>query len=522
MSLPYHSEVTQRESAVTIGSDLVTMDQYLESPDTPRIFINDITPSPDIYPYELTAIGSVPVSGNIDKPDQNKPNSLSTGIVVLPVEGGGRGPTASSSGEISTEIILSFLSHALNEDYFTTAYNDHIDVIRTNVDHLQNNYSAMYPRIVAVENRSNSHTYDINNLQSQVSAHHDQLATIDPLVNQNRSRLDILEPTVTQHTSDITSLRSDFNSVDSRISNNTAGVAHALEEVSDVDDALLLMAQDVTDNSQHVNDMVITVQSNTDQIQSNTESIRAINASLGNATSSTSRKQEGFAIDGDIIHINYEWTVNRPVFHLYPSHGVSVVNPVTVDQELIFGHTGLVPDVDDYKYMFGIHAAICEYAAPTVVALDWRPTNPIGIYPPGTEVPSDTSTITTTTNNCIGLRVKGELGLYNDAAAGVGGYIYAQIAVDTPTGGTPEWINIAELYAYFPGDDEDWVESSFDVQLAYTQAQHTYQFRALIVTNYAGDNTRELTGAIHIDTVTESGSGTVLSTAPIIKWQVED
>lgn len=236
-------------------------------------------------------------------------------------------------------------------------------------------------------------------------------------------------------------------------------------------------------------------------------------------TMPNTKNQTGYATHNDTIVLSHDWSGYPPQIDLELSQGVmtgitnSDVDGITYveipDQEIIFGHTGIVNDKQ-----FTVKAAILEKSDPVVVPLAWSPANIVG--PPITAL-TTISPSTNTTYNCMGLRVKGTLGLMNSDPYEVAGTMYAQLRVD---GGT--WVSIAAFHWHFAEQDSGSLTEDFDVIMAYDQGAHTYEFRGYLVTDSGDEASRQLTGSIQIATVGEIGSGTILSNDLQLKWSAKE
>lgn len=244
---------------------------------------------------------------------------------------------------------------------------------------------------------------------------------------------------------------------------------------------------------------------------------------LDNITSlvSNTQEQSGYAKHNDVITLD-AGSVYLPAIRLEPAPGTQMhiththvgeePNCITYveipQQEFIFGHGGVV------NRQFTVKAAILEKALPTVVSLGWTPAPVAG---PPLSILTTESVPVVTAVNCMGLRVKGNLTLTNNKGLAVSGAMYAQIQVD---GGA--WTSIAMLHKGFPADVADSVTTSFDIILAYDQEPHTYKFRGQLITESGLEVERELIGGLSIDTVTEFGSGAVLSYEPLLRWDSKE
>lgn len=231
------------------------------------------------------------------------------------------------------------------------------------------------------------------------------------------------------------------------------------------------------------------------------------------------RAQDGYAGHNDLVILDHDWAGRLPRIELNLSGGTlqhrieTQIDGITYvefpPQELVYGHSGFVNGD-----RFTVKAAILEKVAPVVVDLSWAPAAVVG--PPVTAVTAS-STVTNTTLACMALRIQGMLSLARTAAYAVAGTMQAQISVD---GGA--WITFAEIHWDFAATGNGTCSEKFDVMLAYDRAQHSYQFRGRMIVDSDEEANRQLTGSIQISTVTEIGSGTVLSNDLLLKWACKD
>lgn len=460
---------------------------------SPKIDVINAADLTTVYLQENIGSLPFPAQERIKQPTSDGLYSA-TGIVVLPVEGGGRGPTITSGEEITTGMLLGLLNSSLSENEFNQDVNDTLDIIYSN-----------QTIIASLNTTTNQHSEDIALILEDLATTPTD-GTIENLTNEldettNTANTALAATVVNTAQISVLSSSQDQNILD--IEDNTGAVAS--------------LASTVSTNSSLYENLAIEVSSQTTAISTNTSDVANINSILGIVGTSTNKDQSGYATDGDIILLDFTWPSRTPLIDLIHSHGLVIKNPVTVDQEIVYGHTGIILTANPDEFQFTVKAALLEYAAPTDVILNWTPANITAAYPPGTATETALSSITNTTLNCMGFRVKGTIGLSNIAAAGVSGTMYAQMSVD---GGS--WFNIAELFKLFDTNDGVWTELNFDVLLAYGQAAHTYQFRGQVIIDLAEDATRELTGALHIDNIVESGSGTILSNNLQIKWSAKE
>lgn len=235
------------------------------------------------------------------------------------------------------------------------------------------------------------------------------------------------------------------------------------------------------------------------------------------------KEQSGYGSHDDVIVLNHDWSGHPPMIELMLAQGpmINIIHTqVGIDpdcityveipqQEIIYGHTGVVTD-----NTFTIKAAILEKAVPVLKTINWTAADITG--PPLTVLTTE-SPVTNTTNACMGLRIKGVLGLSNNTVHAVAGAMYAQMSVDAEP-----WVSIAVIHWNFDDNDGGIVSEKFDVIMAYNQSAHSYKFRGYLVVDSDDEPNRQLTGSISIDTVTESGSGTILSNDLLLKWSSKE
>lgn len=236
-----------------------------------------------------------------------------------------------------------------------------------------------------------------------------------------------------------------------------------------------------------------------------------------------SKAQEGYASHNDLVILDHDWFGRPPKISLELSHGQLMKTTQTVvgidpdcityvevpEQEIIYGHTGFM-----LGNQFTVKAAIVGKEGHVTIPIDWAPDSITG--PPVTNL-TTLSPVFMTSEACIGMRIQGSLTVANTAAYEVSGTMYAQMSVD----GGP-WVDIAGLSWTFGADEATPVTEKFDTLVAYDQVQHTYQFRGRLVTDSNEEINRDLTGSIQVDTLTESGSGPVLSNALQLKWSCKE
>jgi len=231
------------------------------------------------------------------------------------------------------------------------------------------------------------------------------------------------------------------------------------------------------------------------------------------------KEQFGYATHNDMIVLSHSWTGYPPVIELQLAPGSmthvtftpagpdpdDIVYVEVPQQEIVFGHTGVIN-----HGQFTIKAAILEKSEPTVKSIDWFPAAVTG--PPLLALTAVSENFYTT-RACMGLRIKGSVTVTNQKEFAVSGTMYAQMSVDAGP-----WVDIATLHHNFKAMKTGNVTEAFDTILAYDRAQHTYKFRGKLVTQSGEEIEREILGSIQIHSVTEFGSGTVLSNDLLIKW----
>jgi len=230
-----------------------------------------------------------------------------------------------------------------------------------------------------------------------------------------------------------------------------------------------------------------------------------------------SKNQYGYASHNDTVTLNNNWVGYFPDVVLGFGYGETFSVTKTIvgeepdcveyreihDQECIFGHSGLLNNQS-----FTIKAAILTKAPHTLFDISWVPATISGVVANQT---TESSVYQAT--NCMGLRVKGTVGLVNPREYDVSGIMLVQISVDDGS-----WRNIAGLRWSFKANENLAVEEDFDVLLAYDQDDHNYKFRGYLIVDSDEEPNRLLTGFLNVDTVTQVGSGTILSNDLVIKW----
>jgi len=231
------------------------------------------------------------------------------------------------------------------------------------------------------------------------------------------------------------------------------------------------------------------------------------------------KDQYGYATHNETVVLSHLWTGYPPIIEISPAPGpaLNIIHTVVGEdpdcityveiprQELVYGHSGVVN-----HQQFTVRAAILEKTEPLVKEIDWAPAGVIG--PPLTALTA-LSLVSNTTAACMGLRIKGSLSLTNFLAYAVSGAMYAQMSVDSGP-----WVNVAALHWSFKENESITVSEYFDEILVFDHSQHSYQFRGQLVTISGEETERELIGSLHIGTVTEFGSGAVLSNDLLVKW----
>ena len=102
----------------------------LLSPIQTKIYARDNSQVPVVHLQELAGIIPFPVSEQIiDREKQNPSMQATPGIVVLPIEGGGRGPVINYGEVISTGLLLELLTGVLGEAQLSAALQTRLDNI---------------------------------------------------------------------------------------------------------------------------------------------------------------------------------------------------------------------------------------------------------------------------------------------------------------------------------------------------------------------------------------------------------
>lgn len=231
------------------------------------------------------------------------------------------------------------------------------------------------------------------------------------------------------------------------------------------------------------------------------------------------KEQNGYASHNETVSLNHNWLEYPPNIEMQPAPGTQMyvkhthvgIEPDCItyveipQQELIYGHSGIVNQQE-----FTVKAAILEKAAPIVRTLDWTPASITG--PPLIGVTTESPAITTSVA-CMGLRIRGGMTLQNGNAYAVTGALFVQMQIDSAP-----WVNLAVLHYNFKENLQSTVSEAFDTILVFDQTAHTYKFRGRLVVESDENSGRLLSGSLSVNTVTEFGSGTILSHDPLIQW----
>jgi len=238
-----------------------------------------------------------------------------------------------------------------------------------------------------------------------------------------------------------------------------------------------------------------------------------------------SREQSGYGTHNTVVTLSDPWTDRAPIIELVLGPGQTMARRTTQvgvepncityieipEQECLFGHSGL----SDAENAFTLKAAILEKSAPTQIALAWIPATVTG--PPNLTVLSTESVQTAVTAACMGFRIQGTIGLVNAATHAVEGTMYLEMTRDSI-----EWVVVAQLFRSFSATDSNQVTYAFDEFLLFDQAAHNYKFRGRLEVSPDSNDSRRLTGSVHVATVDEVGTGTILSNDVQIKWSVKE
>lgn len=520
-------------------------------------------------PSPVSMIETVHTSGHHER-------SASPTVIVLPTEGGGRGPILNGGQAISTSIIMPYLYHAIDEDQLTPAFlqtleqtmltvadlgplisqnaagvnqlsNSHnqlsnsISQLSNSIsrfdDRISQNYTEYIKLISAMVNVKN----DISNIENEISDFNSRITTNASNVGSLLTRMSAAESTLSGmpsqygnlnnkilvNTNEIVTLKSQITALALLTNAYNASLAANLVEIAAIDDALMAMASQVAVIAQGIIEIralaqqnAVNIETNTFNIADNVERIAAnrtdINALLLDQHSH-GLAQEGYSEHNETVLLDFSWENQSPVVKVRPEGGVSFVAQGTpTNQEIICGHGGARP-LGGGQYDFRITALLLVAATRTVINLAWTTPSVSVTTPSGSVVLTGESVVTTTTVNCCGLHIEGNLQLGNNSAAGVSGSILLQMKID---GG--EWTLVDQFYRLLEDTPGVWQNKSISVFRAVPQGEHTYQFRGMLISDYAPDGTRILNGIVVVDNVTESGSGLILSEDVKAKWTAEE
>lgn len=524
MALPEITTQVQLPSNVAVSRILQEPENLVIPANKPRLFSQQVDAPSTMYAQETLGDQPFQISQiNIDSMNGVQNTSMGTGVVVLPIEGGGRGPTIKGETTLTAAMLLNILIGSIDEEQFTPNLNIRLDTFENDLAFDHQRIDEMWPNVISNSTNVYLHGLAINDLENLTNDQNTILDRITPLVDEHSAYWTQYTPIINQNNTDIATLTDSVYSVNNRLDTQATTIAVNTQEIADVDTALMTLANFVNANSSAAENTEIALLAQQNALDTAVDQIIGMQTAMGLAGEATDTTQEGYATHQETILLHNLWEKNKPTIDLNYSHGTTFVSSgAAVDQEVLYGYEGLMETALEDEYQFTVNAAILEKAAPTVIALAWEPDVIAGLGPDNTETATDLSSVTTTTADCMGLRIKGIVGLNDTVIGGVSGRMYAQMAIDTPTGVDPVWITISEIYVLFNNIGPDWVESRFDKQFVFPQGEHTYQFRGLFVMDYAPVTNAELNAAITILSVTESGTGAILSNDLQIKWSAKD
>lgn len=519
MSLPKESSSYQISSIATF-TPLIDTNLYFEIGEEVSILVIDPSSKPTIVPTELSSIAPLPTSlqnFTCNTIDEESLNLKDPTVVILPTEGGGRGPIVSSDGAITTESLLYSLKGAIDTTQFTDSLNNILNttVIQTNEN--TSDIQSLINYTNGVPDQVNQNTSAISSVESQVNQNSNNLSNLDNDVQRNTFDITNLSDTVSNqqnqidtNTNEIANLYGSTGGYDGRITTNT-------NDINSLDTAFISLSTSVNTNTDRLDSV-----ENKDIDQDNAltdlySQIENINNNLGLSADPYIKDQQGLCTNADTVLLDFEWLEDEPKLTVKYSQGITC-DPTNVNpQEIICGHSGLVPGINANTLEFTAYAALLEKSAPVESLLDWTPPPIASGYPAGTSTTGEESTEETTSAACMGLRVQGFVGLSNSIDLGTEGKVYVEMQVD---GG--DWFIIDTFKVLFKDATGAWITRNFDKLFVFDQIVHTYKFRYHILSKVMPETSSIINGALHIDKITEIGFGTVISNDIYMDWIVEE
>ena len=464
-------------------------------------------------------------------------------IVVFPIEGGTAGGSPTEGCELSTEIILSYLDHAIGEDQLTPECNlkceqilqdiEDLQTITTELDRITKENSqllelqkqAIATLAAYVENNTlniATNTAAIAALELLVQKNADailvneqNIQTLQIAVARNTQSISALTTIVNQHTADLTALQIVVDSNTARISANAALINQNATHIQEIFLILDGLSDRIGDNTDAIEALRFEFYAYKTIIDKNTEDIQNILNMLSGDIGGIS--QNGIGTDGEEIILDPNWVSGKPFVDVNFAYGTSNLGYVVSEQEVLCGHSGVFHTANEGEYKFKLFTGLYEVGPITDNAMNFTPPTVAANAPEGTVVYTDESAEQATIIESAMLRIKGNIHIANSGPPGSAGQITLQINVDNT-----EWVDIDTLFMYFSTTDTIGVDKVIDKAFTFEQTDHTYKLRGKLVLKTAPYANMFVEGSIIVDTVIERGTGVKLSSNVFAKWIAKD
>lgn len=277
---------------------------------------------------------------------------------------------------------------------------------------------------------------------------------------------------------------------------------------------------------------IATLEQNVDLINADladsTDIIDLINDELATAVKITHDPQTGYVTHNETINLDFTWPLIPPLIEMDPAAGMIIsqeedqgeiaIHYVEIPtQELVYGHTGVLPGAAADTYKFTAKAALLEYQAPVVNPVAWT-SGDLSLF--GMSAASQVtgnSSLESTSVPCMGFRIQGKMYLRNAGGTKANGYLYVQMNMDGAG-----WVDVARFKTLFEEGDTTQISKTFDVLMAADQSSHNYQFRGRLVLMEDDDPNRNIVGSVSVTSVTERGAGTILNNNIHLKWTTKE
>jgi hypothetical protein len=509
-----------------------------------QIEINVLGVSSEEQPTTANSVpGQQPLPSKIFTGEIQTTISPEEQAIIFPIEYGiGIGGTTGEC-ELSTELILSYLNHAIDEQQLTIEYNmkilkiirdiEELDLLIIELDEItkkntlalevqaqviEDLKAAVATNSIGIADNADAIAILEDLVQRNINAiftNAQNITNLQDSISRNTYDISVLAPIVTRNEDSIVRLESTIASNSSRISNN---------------------ASSITDNENSIREVHFILDGLSDRIGANTDAIELLHSDFNGYKSIIDKNtqdisdifniisgeiagiyQEGIGTDAEEIVLDFLWTGGKPYVDVTFAYGSSYVSTGGPEQEIICGHSGIFATANANEYKFTLFTGLYDLGTITDNAMNFTPPEVTANPPEGTVVYTDESVEQTTAAASAMLRIKGKINIANSGPAGSAGQITLQINVDNT-----EWVDIDTLFMYFSSTDTVGVDKVIDKVFTFGQTSHTYKLRGKLLLRTAPYANMLVNGSIVVDSVIESGTGAKLSSNVFATWIAKD